>query len=356
MSASERSTTPGSRRASARRHRHGPIVRKWAGAQAASGNLRYDPKAGIFELPLEQAAAFADEDSPVCLLGGYTVSGGLTRRLARRAETFPRRTMRACSHPNGHTPAGRRAARRPRLLLRRRERSPAPGPRIRRWPGWTRARPEPHGPGASRPASSRLTAAARHAIVAEADPAIMRRAVTHGQPQHPSAPVAVSTVTGARIASGRRGGLDRWAIRWAKPGGIGPYQAQPRAVSGAPVVSDLQVFRRLEARQTPCFTRDESPIAARPPLRRDAPRQLVTLDRRARGMQRGPRPPSSSRAARITARVFGRRPRRSRGRAATPRVRGFRGERRTRLWHHRRRACLRSGTDAQNHAARASRA
>src|SRR5262245_30600856 len=38
-------------------------VREWASAQAASGYLEYDADADTFELPPEQAMAFADEDS-----------------------------------------------------------------------------------------------------------------------------------------------------------------------------------------------------------------------------------------------------------------------------------------------------
>src|SRR6186713_1532266 len=37
-------------------------VREWASAQAASGYLEYDPAADAFELPPEQAMAFANED------------------------------------------------------------------------------------------------------------------------------------------------------------------------------------------------------------------------------------------------------------------------------------------------------
>jgi 2-polyprenyl-3-methyl-5-hydroxy-6-metoxy-1,4-benzoquinol methylase len=48
-------------------------VREWAAAQAASGYLEYDEGSDTFTLPPEQAMAFADEDSPVYLLGGYHV-------------------------------------------------------------------------------------------------------------------------------------------------------------------------------------------------------------------------------------------------------------------------------------------
>jgi SAM-dependent methyltransferase len=46
-------------------------VREWLSAQAASGFVSYDDKARLFSLSPEQAAVFADEDSPVCLVGGF---------------------------------------------------------------------------------------------------------------------------------------------------------------------------------------------------------------------------------------------------------------------------------------------
>jgi len=46
-------------------------VREWLSAQAASGYLTYDAATGAFTLPPEQAMAFAREDSPVYLAGGY---------------------------------------------------------------------------------------------------------------------------------------------------------------------------------------------------------------------------------------------------------------------------------------------
>jgi len=48
-------------------------VREWCSAQAASGYLEYDADNETFMLPPEQAMAFADENSPVYLLGGYHV-------------------------------------------------------------------------------------------------------------------------------------------------------------------------------------------------------------------------------------------------------------------------------------------
>jgi len=44
-------------------------IREWLAAQAASGYVEYDAAAERFTLPPEQAAVFADEDSPVFLAG-----------------------------------------------------------------------------------------------------------------------------------------------------------------------------------------------------------------------------------------------------------------------------------------------
>ena len=46
-------------------------LREWLSNQAASGYVTYDPAAGRFHLSPEQAAVFADPDSPVCMTGGY---------------------------------------------------------------------------------------------------------------------------------------------------------------------------------------------------------------------------------------------------------------------------------------------
>ena len=63
-------------------------VREWASAQAASGYLDYDAGADTFELPPEQAMAFADEDSPVYLLGGYSLISSTYKDRERIAERF----------------------------------------------------------------------------------------------------------------------------------------------------------------------------------------------------------------------------------------------------------------------------
>jgi SAM-dependent methyltransferase len=46
-------------------------VREWLGNQAAGGYVVYDPAAGTFELPAEQAMVLANEDSPVFLAGAF---------------------------------------------------------------------------------------------------------------------------------------------------------------------------------------------------------------------------------------------------------------------------------------------
>ena len=47
------------------------LVREWLAAQAASGFVTFNKDAGTFELSPEQAAVFADPDSPFCMTGGY---------------------------------------------------------------------------------------------------------------------------------------------------------------------------------------------------------------------------------------------------------------------------------------------
>ena len=46
-------------------------VREWLSAQAASGFVTFDASAGRFTLSPEQAAVFADEESPVNMTGGF---------------------------------------------------------------------------------------------------------------------------------------------------------------------------------------------------------------------------------------------------------------------------------------------
>jgi SAM-dependent methyltransferase len=50
---------------------HERYVREWLAAQAASGFVTFDKSAQMFSLSPEQAAVFADEESPVCMTGGF---------------------------------------------------------------------------------------------------------------------------------------------------------------------------------------------------------------------------------------------------------------------------------------------
>jgi ubiquinone/menaquinone biosynthesis C-methylase UbiE len=50
---------------------HERYVREWLASQAASGFVVYDAATGRFTLSPEQAAVFADEDSPVNMTGGF---------------------------------------------------------------------------------------------------------------------------------------------------------------------------------------------------------------------------------------------------------------------------------------------
>jgi len=63
-------------------------VREWASAQAASGYLEYDADGQTFTLPPEHAMVFADEDSPVYLLGGYHIVSSAFKDRQRIAERF----------------------------------------------------------------------------------------------------------------------------------------------------------------------------------------------------------------------------------------------------------------------------
>jgi 2-polyprenyl-3-methyl-5-hydroxy-6-metoxy-1,4-benzoquinol methylase len=50
---------------------HERYVREWLSHHAASNYVSYDPESGRFELPPEQAAVFADEDSPVYMADAF---------------------------------------------------------------------------------------------------------------------------------------------------------------------------------------------------------------------------------------------------------------------------------------------
>jgi 2-polyprenyl-3-methyl-5-hydroxy-6-metoxy-1,4-benzoquinol methylase len=52
-------------------------LREWLSHQAASNYLSYDPKSATFSLPPEQAMVFANEDSPVYMMGGFDVMAAM---------------------------------------------------------------------------------------------------------------------------------------------------------------------------------------------------------------------------------------------------------------------------------------
>ncbi|WP_428659280.1 class I SAM-dependent methyltransferase [Reyranella sp.] len=63
-------------------------VREWLAAQAASGYVAYDKATGTFSLPAEQAMVFADEDSPVFLMGAFDAAAAMLQSQSRVQEAF----------------------------------------------------------------------------------------------------------------------------------------------------------------------------------------------------------------------------------------------------------------------------
>ncbi len=63
-------------------------VREWLANQAAGGYVTYDPAAGTFTLPPEQAYALAQEDSPVFLAGFAQVVLSIFRDVPKVVEAF----------------------------------------------------------------------------------------------------------------------------------------------------------------------------------------------------------------------------------------------------------------------------
>jgi len=57
-------------------------AREWLSHQAASGYLAYDPAAGAFTLPPEQAMVFAETDSPVYLQGAFDLAAVMLENQA----------------------------------------------------------------------------------------------------------------------------------------------------------------------------------------------------------------------------------------------------------------------------------
>lgn len=67
---------------------HERYVREWLSAQAASGFVIYNAKDGTFSMSPEQAAVFADEDSPAFVAGGFHLLSGIYADEPSLAETF----------------------------------------------------------------------------------------------------------------------------------------------------------------------------------------------------------------------------------------------------------------------------
>jgi len=63
-------------------------IREWLSSQAASGFVTYDEATGKFSLTPEQAAVFADEDSPVHMTGGFQSLAAVFADEPRLTEAF----------------------------------------------------------------------------------------------------------------------------------------------------------------------------------------------------------------------------------------------------------------------------
>ena len=67
---------------------HERYVREWLAAQAAAGYVDYDDAAGTFCLNPEQAAVFADDDSPASMAGAFEALSALWLDEPKVAEAF----------------------------------------------------------------------------------------------------------------------------------------------------------------------------------------------------------------------------------------------------------------------------
>jgi ubiquinone/menaquinone biosynthesis C-methylase UbiE len=63
-------------------------IREWMAAQAASGYIEYDRESGKFSMTPEQAAVFADEDSPFVMTGGFYALSSIFADEPRITEAF----------------------------------------------------------------------------------------------------------------------------------------------------------------------------------------------------------------------------------------------------------------------------
>ena len=63
-------------------------LREWLSHQAASNYLAYEPESARFSLPPEQAMVFANEDSPVYMMGGFDLMAALLDNQLKVQEAF----------------------------------------------------------------------------------------------------------------------------------------------------------------------------------------------------------------------------------------------------------------------------
>jgi SAM-dependent methyltransferase len=67
---------------------HPRMIREWLAAQAAGGFVAYNPTAGTYTLPEEQAFALTDENSPAYIAGEYQVIMGLFKDEEKIIKAF----------------------------------------------------------------------------------------------------------------------------------------------------------------------------------------------------------------------------------------------------------------------------
>jgi hypothetical protein len=67
---------------------HPRMIKEWLAAQAAGGYVTYNPAAGTYILPEEQALALTDENSPAYIAGFYQVLAGLYKDQEKIIEAF----------------------------------------------------------------------------------------------------------------------------------------------------------------------------------------------------------------------------------------------------------------------------
>jgi SAM-dependent methyltransferase len=67
---------------------HPRMIKEWLAAQAAGGYVTYNPAAGTYLLPEEQALALTDENSPAYIAGFYQVLAGLYKDQEKIIEAF----------------------------------------------------------------------------------------------------------------------------------------------------------------------------------------------------------------------------------------------------------------------------